>query len=698
MKNVGLDIGTNLLVAGMIEDENLIFKKERDAFYKIVPKTEVNKNSIKFALDKRGASYIMDCGDFVVVGEDALEIAIERNSVASRPMKCGVISPKEKNSLPILKLLIETLIGKGEEDSTCFFSVPAIPVDASFDILYHTEMMKLYIGQMGYNAYPINEAYCIGLSELIDQGLTGITISCLVPGTKIYTNNGIVNIENVKENDEVITHKGRFKRVNKVIKKEFKGVCTKVQLQGYADNTEQYKFVDNHELFVNRNNSWAWVGCDDLKIGDIVGEPIIKQDLSYSKPSICICECITSSKKYNKKSVPVGPNVQRLVGYFLGDGSVIQNTGIQFDFGKDEQDNIEDVVEILSRNFNKSSKVIDKGEGCKRVICHSVGMASWFRKNCYDDNKEKIYPWNINRINNSQCLNLLAGLIRSDGSVKDNYICFYNTSTNLVQLCKQLFSRLGVAASISYREPRTHLFEKENRLIVGKKQEWKVSTGKKSSLLSMSDMIMGMNCSNSRQNDRLFIHDGFCCSRVQDIEYEEYTGIVYDLQVEDDHSFSGPYLTIHNCGAGMVNCAVLHEGESLLDMSIARSGDFIDQSVANALDISPSLVQLEKEAGVDLYKPTTKIMEAVSVYYSSVIVYAIKNIIYELNKNKETLPIFKDPVPIIVGGGLSQAKGFVDKFNECLKMVEFPINVGEAKLAKDPYTCVANGCFLAAQM
>ena len=89
MSNRGIDIGTNMLVSSHFdEDGEPKFKMQRDAFYRIVPKTEVNKNSIRMSLDKRGSNYIVDKdGSFIVVGEDALEIAIERNDVAQRPMR-----------------------------------------------------------------------------------------------------------------------------------------------------------------------------------------------------------------------------------------------------------------------------------------------------------------------------------------------------------------------------------------------------------------------------------------------------------------------------------------------------------------------------------------------------------------------------------------------------------------------------------
>lgn len=331
MSNKGLDIGTNMLVAAYMGDDDTIkYKMQRDAFYKIVPKSQVNERSIRISLEKRGANFIIDGeGNFVVVGEDALEIAIERNDVAKRPLRKGVLSPREKDSLPMLKLLIESLVGRGEEGDKVVYSVPARPVDGVFDIVYHTEMMKTYLGEMGFESQPINEAFAISLSELLDDGLTGL--------------------------------------------------------------------------------------C-----------------LSY--------------------------------------------------------------------------------------------------------------------------------------------------------------------------------------------------------------------------------------------------------------------------GAGMTNVAVIHQGDPLVEFSLTRAGDYIDQSVGNALDVSPSLIQLEKEAGVDLFNPKDKIGEAISVYYNTLINYTLKNISFELDKRKKDLPIFRESVPVVVSGGLSLAEGFIKKFKICLDQLSFPIAISEVRRASDPMRAVATGALLGSQL
>ena len=151
-------------------------------------------------------------------------------------------------------------------------------------------------------------------------------------------------------------------------------------------------------------------------------------------------------------------------------------------------------------------------------------------------------------------------------------------------------------------------------------------------------------------------------------------------------------------GAGMINIAVIHQGDPLVEFSITRSGDFIDQAVATALDLSPSLIQLEKEAGVDLYNPSNKIMEAVAVYYGSVMNYALQNIMYELNRREKELPVFREAVPIVVSGGLTLATGFTDMFKDKVNSIKLPMRISEVRRAESPMTCVANGALLASQL
>jgi len=218
IKGVGLDIGTNTIIsATMNEEGHPVYKKQRDAFFKITPKSEVNRKSIQMALESRKANFIIDGNDFFVVGQDALYMANERNMEARRPMSRGVLSPKEKSSLPMLKLIIKSLIGQGSESDKLVFSIPAEPIDSDFNVLYHTEMLKAYLKEMGFNAEPINEGFAIAFSELLDDNLTGACISWgagLVNSVVCYEGDPIVQFSITKGGDWIDQSVGKALDLN----------------------------------------------------------------------------------------------------------------------------------------------------------------------------------------------------------------------------------------------------------------------------------------------------------------------------------------------------------------------------------------------------------------------------------------------------------------------------------------------------
>ena len=150
-------------------------------------------------------------------------------------------------------------------------------------------------------------------------------------------------------------------------------------------------------------------------------------------------------------------------------------------------------------------------------------------------------------------------------------------------------------------------------------------------------------------------------------------------------------------GAGMVNVSVGIMGVPAIQFSVAKSGDFVDSSVATALNLTASKVQAEKEKGVDLLNPKGQVQEAISIYYGNLIDYVLKNIAARLSKSDD-LPSFKAPVPIVVSGGTSLAGNFISKFKESLERNPLPVEVSEVKHANDPLTAVANGLLICAAM
>lgn len=166
-----------------------------------------------------------------------------------------------------------------------------------------------------------------------------------------------------------------------------------------------------------------------------------------------------------------------------------------------------------------------------------------------------------------------------------------------------------------------------------------------------------------------------------ELEKDEYTGVAL------------------SCGAGMVNVCVMLNGEPTVMFSTTKSGDWVDRMTAVATGEPDSVVQAEKEHGdFTIGQPNdNQVLAAVSSYYERLIDYTTKQLASAMTGHK-LLPKFKNPLPVVIAGGTSQAKGFVALFQQKLVENGFPLPIAEVRHAKDPLHAVARGCLIAAKI
>lgn len=152
-------------------------------------------------------------------------------------------------------------------------------------------------------------------------------------------------------------------------------------------------------------------------------------------------------------------------------------------------------------------------------------------------------------------------------------------------------------------------------------------------------------------------------------------------------------------GAGMCNVCMAAKGVEILKFSTARSGDWIDNSVAESLNLVPNRVAALKEKNFkfDSFqshpdKKTKRILESIEYYYTSLIEYTIKKIVTEFN-NKVNVEL-DEKIPIVISGGTSLPEGFIEFFKTCLDKYNLPFEVSEIRRAKNPLTAVAEGLLI----
>jgi hypothetical protein len=166
----GLDCGTGNYVA--VTPNGI--KAQRNAFLTI-DKAATTMKSLK----RLSIPFVEINNKLHVVGKSAFEYAqIFNNKDLKRPMAKGLLNPKERDAFPVLREIIKGLLGAPtEENELCIYCVPGKPIDNEQMVDYHEDVLKQIIQSLGYNPKPLNEAEALAYAGLVDNNLTGITIS-----------------------------------------------------------------------------------------------------------------------------------------------------------------------------------------------------------------------------------------------------------------------------------------------------------------------------------------------------------------------------------------------------------------------------------------------------------------------------------------------------------------------------------------
>jgi hypothetical protein len=176
----GLDLGTSYVIVGRtLKGGRINYTEMRDCFFELMPKTRISRQIMIKGLE--GQKYFQDGDKFIVIGQDAIERAIERHESTFRPMERGVLSPKERRARSILRFILKYILGEPvEPNERIIYSVPSQPIDMlanQFDIAFHQDAISNDLQDLGFAPSAIPEAEAVCYSELRDENYTGIGMS-----------------------------------------------------------------------------------------------------------------------------------------------------------------------------------------------------------------------------------------------------------------------------------------------------------------------------------------------------------------------------------------------------------------------------------------------------------------------------------------------------------------------------------------
>lgn len=197
--------------------------------------------------------------------------------------------------------------------------------------------------------------------------------------------------------------------------------------------------------------------------------------------------------------------------------------------------------------------------------------------------------------------------------------------------------------------------------------------------------------------DGLTYHEATIEQVLNQLGYENVSSINEGVAVIyselEDSNYTGFGVS---CGGGLCNVALTYMSVPVLSFSLAKGGDFIDQSAANVTGELVNRVRLVKEEGFHFNGHfSDKVQQALTIYYDDMITSIVQGL-KDAFSGARSVPKFGRSVPLVLSGGGVLPEGFRERFEKALKAASLPVPVSEVRVAKSPLEATARGAMIAA--
>jgi predicted nucleotide-binding protein (sugar kinase/HSP70/actin superfamily)/intein/homing endonuclease len=398
------------------------------------------------------------------------------------------------------------------------------------------------------------------LLEYSKEGFDGVIqllpFGCFLKDTGITTENYLQKtIQDIKIGDKVLTHKGRFKKVTKTFCRDYQGEILKVDCGGKLklEITPDHpillakSFIKNHKRIIN---NLRFTPINEAEKGDFIAIPVPKlsKEVQYLKWDK---EYKREPKWEEIRKFPYSPDLLRLIGYWLAEGNIQYDTdknkngqkyprGLVFNFSPKETNYIKDVANIIDKNFDARVSQYYYPEKRPNNFSLNIGnrnLADIVYCLCGEHCDKKVLHSDLIHLKPDLQKNILKGFFRGDGGLRDMYgETTYRAVTTSENLANQLFWLL-------IRNRIKTSFSKQN--INNRKLSWMLKISNAQGIKKLNDEFI--NITNRKNNVRFRESRDYFLVPIRKIDKINFKGEVYNLEIEDDHSYVANFLAVHNC-------------------------------------------------------------------------------------------------------------------------------------------------------
>lgn len=361
---------------------------------------------------------------------------------------------------------------------------------------------------------------------------------CFPAGTRTQMADGTQKpIEDIRAGESVISHTGASRMVTAVFARRYSGPMRRISTYGTPDLV----CTPNHPIL---SEAGEWVAAADVLMGDYLVQPILSGAISSTAESIevmpLLAESFEDAWRFREsdgfvRTYPIGPRshpipasigvskqLGRLVGLFLAEGSArYRRNFLVYSFSSQGKDDavIAEVAEGIRDIFGVDARVQPRPNNVTNVVVHSTAIAHFFMSLCgYGCARKSLHPCVFGWSPEARDA-VVSGWLDGDG-------WFGKRRTSGVTVSSALAYDMTRLLLMSGRRPTLRYGGSNPK----KRPRWDVS------------LYEGASWRRKERGDALLI-------RVREVEEEPFAGLVYNLEVEEDHSYIANTIAVHNCVA-----------------------------------------------------------------------------------------------------------------------------------------------------
>ena len=362
---------------------------------------------------------------------------------------------------------------------------------------------------------------------------------CVHPETAIYTTSGVKRMcDCVVGETEIFGREGAVEVIQDVLEHSYSGEILEIQTM---HSMEPLKITGQHPVYAlcgqkkglnfslieNRLNEgiceFQWVDACELAVDDMLVYPIP----TYSKDYVNI----TWEDCY-------------MYGVILGDGSM-NHSNDSSGYISLHTHNKKDVLEFAEKYFN--SRMVEYSvkvdENITRIRWNRCVHLPFRYSDFYNEAKEKIVSGKWLNLPVEKSKYILKGLLDTDGCKGDELV-FDTTSWYLMEACRFLCLKMGALTSGYIRD---RVGQKHTSIHGDVIENKKISYCVRIPRISDICKLVGMDYSDN-QFFKFMRVGGYLLSRIQTIGHSEYSGVLYDLQMNKEHNYLLSHGLVHNGG------------------------------------------------------------------------------------------------------------------------------------------------------